>query len=61
MIRSDEKPWIVVTTGVRTRRDQPSAMKSAWLWMMSNSAARSKTWAMWSISQTLASIVRFSS
>jgi len=57
MIRSDEKPWIVVMTGVSTSRDQPSAMKSAWLWRMSNSPARSKTWAMCSISQTLASMV----
>ena len=56
-MRSEEKPWIVVTTGVSTSREKASGTKSAWLWIRSNSPARSKTWATWSISHTLASMV----
>src|SRR6188472_3163380 len=41
MIRSDENPWIVVTTGVVTRSLYVSGRKSNPLWMMSNSPARS--------------------
>ena len=48
--------WMVVTTGVATIREKASGKKSAWLWMRSNSPARSNTCAMWSISHTLASI-----
>ena len=55
-MRSDEKPWIVVTIGVSTSREKASGTKSAWLWIRSNSPARSKTWATWSISHTLASM-----
>ena len=36
-MRSDEKPWIVVTIGVSTRREKASGTKSAWLWIRSNS------------------------
>ena len=57
MIRSDENPWIVVTTGVDTRSLYVSGRKSNPLWMMSNSPARSNTEAMCRHSATLASIV----
>ena len=57
MIRSDENPWIVVTTGVVTRSLYVSGRKSNPLWMMSNSPARSNTDAMCRHSATLASIV----
>ena len=57
MIRSEEKPWIVVTTGVVTRSLYVSGRKSKPLWMMSNSPARSNTDAMCRHSATLASIV----
>ena len=30
-MRSEEKPWIVVTTGVATSREKASGTKSAWL------------------------------
>ena len=43
---------MVVTTGVSTRPDQVSGRKSKLLWMTSNSAARSKTDAMWRHSTT---------
>ena len=57
MIRSDENPWIVVTTGVDMRSLYVSGRKSNPLWMMSNSPARSNTEAMCRHSATFASIV----
>ncbi len=30
-MRSDEKPWMVVTIGVPTSREKASGTKSAWL------------------------------
>ena len=60
-MRSLEKPWIVVTTGVGTSRLYVSGRKSNWLEMTSKSAARSKTAAMCSASLTLASMSRSSS
>ena len=54
-MRSDEKPWMVVTTGVVTSALKASGRKSNWLLMMSNSLARSKTEAMCRASNTFAS------
>ena len=47
---------MVVTTGVLVSREKASGTKSAWLWTMSNSPARSKQCATCRISQTLGSI-----
>jgi hypothetical protein len=55
-VDSDEKPWMVVTTGVSTRLLYVSGRKSKPLWMMSNSSARSNTDAMWRHSATFGSI-----
>jgi hypothetical protein len=42
-MRSEENPWMVMTTGVFVRREYVRGRKSKWLWMRSNSSARSKT------------------
>src|ERR1700692_1555943 len=57
MIRSDENPWIVVTTDVVTRSLYVSGRKSNPLLMMVNSSGGSNTDAMCRHSATLASIV----
>ena len=54
-MRDEEKPWMVVTTGVSTSLEKVSGTKSAWLWIRSKAPARSNTCATWRISQTLAS------
>ena len=54
-MRGEEKPWIVVSTGVDTSALYVSGRKSKLLWMRSNSPARSNSAEMWRHSDTFGS------